>query len=254
MILRKIKKFSHLIFLLSLLLLLLQCGLNDYPYLYPPDLRQTIFGHGGAGTIIIRNDPDNDIDEFLGYELYYKFYNSGTQEPDRANDSRVIFSVNNPEPRNLISLGFRRVNTNQSYDITTRSPMIRITNKNTNYDIIFDFSGILGFGIIDKTFIPKVYGTTTTEIPLYRGRNNVTGLNDVIEYDFYDVPPTNNYKSFGNLLNTEKNTNIIPGDLQGLADAAYNSEITLSLYIFAFGRYENQPIYSKPLEIGFIYY
>jgi len=228
-----LKKKSYLLFLSLLSLLLLQCGLNTYPYLYPPDTVTRLTG--SDGVFIINNRSDNDPDVFLGYELYYKFYNASDAIVVMASDDRTLFSVEQPTPTDITRLGFKRVNTVPDRLKTTRTPMIPISfsDRNSSFNINFDFFGVAGS---ESPIIPEVTYLSYPGVPLYR---------QVLDPDV-DSADKINYKSFGDIIN--ELSKIQDSDVPG-------TWVTLSLYVFAYGKYNRvYNIYSKPLWLGYINY
>jgi len=235
MIPHNIKNKLYLLFLPLLLLLLLQCGLNTYPYLYPPDtvVRLT----GSDVEFIIANRGDNNPDVFLGYELYYKFYNFTDATVAMANDDRAIFSIDQPTPNDVTRLGFRRVNTVPTDDRTTRIPMIPVnySDRKNNFNITLNFFGVASGENAVPRIIPEVSYLSYPIVELYR---QVLDPDDDIK---------NKYKSFGDLIN-ELSGGSRDSDLP-------STWVTLSLYIFAYGKYDKvYNIYSKPLWLGYINY
>ena len=238
MIPHNIKNKLYLLFLSLPLLLFLQCGLNTYPYLYPPDTVARL--SGSDGIFVIANRSDND-DAFLGYDLYYKFYNFTDANVTMASDDRAIFSVEQPTPTDVTRLGFRRVNTIPDTDKPpTRSPMIPVYpgDRNSSFNIRLDFTGVssLSAETAIPPIIPEVNYLSNQTVYLYR---------QVLDPDD-DSPIKNKYKSFGDLRN----------ELSGQRDADLpQGRATLSLYIFAYGKYNKvYNIYSKPLWLGYIDY
>jgi hypothetical protein len=95
------------------------CGLYSYPYIYPPDIQRTMIGTSQVVSII--NTGDNDPDVFQGYEIYYKFYERKNFSSQYGSDLKTLFSVEEPEPRDIENLGYRRANTIE--DATKTSPI-----------------------------------------------------------------------------------------------------------------------------------
>ncbi len=200
------------------------CGLNDYPYIYAPD---TTSLSGTPGIIKIYNRDDNDPDVFQGYELYYKFYEFSSDTTNMASDYKSLFSVEEPEPSNLTTLGFKRINTVSTTDKKTTYPMIYIdhSDRDSEFTITLDFSDVAA-----SVKNPTVNYLSYPEITLYR--------------TVVDPDDTDNYKSFiyDDLSNTED------------SDISHN-RVTLSLFVFSYGKYDNvYNIYSRPVWLGYIQY
>ncbi|MCL2792651.1 MAG: hypothetical protein FWD87_06130 [Spirochaetaceae bacterium] len=237
MINHSIKKIYLIFLLLSLFLLLPQCGLHSFPYLEPPSIERI------GETFRITNTNDNP-EVFRGYELFYKFYDIGDSS-GVSDDIRFITSFTQPDPRPIFTRARRFFRINTAPDIhapPTGTPNIFLGSGNRHggfaIDIIFDGIGIS----TDITFNPRlVY--SGQDIPLFR---------DVTDPDpGVMATPNVNYKSFGNLRNI--NVPAAPRD-QDLPMPAGEYHVTLYLWIFARGIYNNTPIFSRPVELGNISY
>ena len=243
MIPHNLKNKIYLVFsLLVLLLLLTQCGLNTYPYIYPPNMGPNPLT-GSDSPCYILNRGDNDPDVFLGYELYYKFYNFSDATSAMATDDRSIFSVEQPTPSDVTRLGFRRVNNVSNTDQTTRYPMIPLifADRNRVFNLTFDFTGVSPDTAENIKVIPNANYLNNSGNPI-----SVNLYRQVTDPDDDSVPRRNNYKSFGDLRN----------DISGSRDSDLpGNSVTLSLYVFAYGKYNKvYNIYSKPLWLGYINY
>ncbi len=224
------KIFIFLILLPLCLLLTLQCGLNSYPYLYPPAVLRF---NPDIATVTNRDDYDPDV--FQGYELYYKFYDYNDATSQIIADDKIIMSVDEPKPEDVAARGYRRVNTVSDSDQMTRYPMIPINygNRDSSFDLRIDFTGATnntGVNPGDNGAIPSVTYLANPPVFLYR--------------TVLDPEDTNGkkYKSFGNISKAEDN------------DILYD-RVTLSMYIFAYGKYDKvYNIYSKPELLGSIDY
>jgi len=215
-----------IIFLPALFIFIFQgCGLNDYPYIYAPEVSALT---GSPGIIKIYNRSDNDPDVFQGYELYYKFYNYDSSISDRTSDYKNLFSVEEPEPSDLANLGFKRINTVSNPDLKTPYPMIAVdySDRDSSFEIILDFSRVSDITEV----IPTVNYSGYDELYLYR---------IVIDPDNTDY-----YKTF------------IKSDISkdDDSDISYN-RVSLSLFVFSYGKYDRvYNIYSKPVWLGYIDY
>lgn len=198
------------------------CGLYSYPYIYPPDIQRTMTGTPQVVSII--NTGDNDPDVFQGYEIYYKFYERDNFSSQYGSDLKTLFSVEEPEPRDIENLGYRRANTIEDATKTSPVPMVFIdySDRDDYFSIDIDFTEIL------SNVKPEITYNGNT-LNLYRGR-------DIRDQEDNDI-----YKSF-------INEDIDIGD----NDIAYDS-VTLYMYVFAYGKYDKvYNIYSKPVGLGSI--
>ncbi len=209
-----------IIFLPALFFFLIQgCGLNDYPYIYAPEVSALT---GSSGNIKIYNRSDNDSDVFQGYELYYKFYNKANFKAENAADYNNLFSVEEPEPSDLANLGFKRINTVNNTDSKTPYPMIPIDYNDRDESFVIN----IDFTYIASDTIPTVDYNNTK---LYR----------VVT----DPADTDYYKSF------------IYDDMSESDSDVPVADVTLSLFVFSYGKYDRvYNIYSKPVWLGYIDY
>lgn len=200
------------------------CGLYSYPYIYPPDVSNSYSGSSGISYII--NTGVNDPDVFQGYEIYYKFYDFNNHVSLHRSDHIALFSVEEPEPRDITNLGYRRANTTEDATKSSPVPMIFIdySDRDDSFEIKMDFTNI-AFGV--KPYLS--YSGNT--IYLYRA---------VKDKD-------NDNKTFKSFI-----TDDIDKDKDD--DIGYDS-VTLYMYVFAYGKYDKvYNIYSKPVELGYINY
>jgi len=228
------RKKMYLIFLLLLTFLLLpQCGLHSFPHLEPPSVQRI-----GLEIFYITNTNDNP-DIFRGYELFYKFHHH-SDTSGIANDIRDISSFTQPDPRPLFTRTrrFFRVNTapdTQSPPTGTPNIFLGTGQRHEGFTIEINFEGINTSSAVN--FNPT----------LRYSNQNILLFRDVTNPDNTDNP-TLYYKSFGHLRNI--NTAVRDADLSPGNDY----HITLYLWIFARGIYNNTPIFSKAVELGNITY
>lgn len=85
------------------------CGLPTIPFLDPPRRADPPYeGSSDNAILYFDHNPSNDIDDFKGYELFYKFYtrDQRTQIDDDANE--IASDTGAPNPRLLSRHGFVR--------------------------------------------------------------------------------------------------------------------------------------------------
>ena len=219
------RNYQFLISAVILVILTQGCGLNNYPYIKAPTVRAL---NGSSGVFSIFNRDDNDPDIFQGYELYYKFYDAANSQALRETDYNSLFSVEEPEPADIIKLGFKRINTVSTINQRTPYPMIPIdySDRDNYFEIKIDFSAV-DYSI--NQVIPKVSYLSNDLISLFRV---------VIDPDHID-----SYKSF------------IVDDLSIIDTDISSVPVTLSLFVFSYGKYDRvYNIYSKPVWLGYIDY
>lgn len=118
--------------------ILLGCGLETYVYIHPistDDVKsdQTI------GYYQFRHNTENDIDEFLGYEIFYKLYAAGSdtilQERTALEDLTYIGTESSITSKGFVRLRFKEVD-------DTNKPLLFISpgQRSTSWVFKLDFS------------------------------------------------------------------------------------------------------------------
>ncbi|GEM_PF-1291732 len=125
------------------------CGLETYTYLYPVNT-DTISSDPTIGYYQFKHNTDNDIDEFQGYEIFYKLYAADSSEilSDRSSLENVYLSTEAPLTgatggRKFSRLRLKRISDNRLFD--TLRPLLEIPSgqKGTPWVFKFDFSPLL---------------------------------------------------------------------------------------------------------------
>ncbi len=131
------------------------CGLEVGVFLFAPreDLIRDLSlpSRGTANsipTVLFFNNPSNDVAGFLGYEIYYKFYNHSVADEQFADDRDFIRDSGFPRPDIALSgRGYRRMTTPGAL----QPPLIRINNADEPLPIEVAF---FPFGTPDSPFDP----------------------------------------------------------------------------------------------------
>lgn len=95
--------------LLALVLGAASCGLPTIPFLDPP--RDPGFPDGGSPEnriLTFSHNPNNDDDDFQGYELYYKLYTDDQSQLIDTDTDFIEATPRQPGPSRLITRGFVR--------------------------------------------------------------------------------------------------------------------------------------------------
>ena len=199
------------------------CGLYTSPYLSAPNV--TTFEPGIPSSALIYNRSDNDPEVFRGYEIYYKYYNSHSEIAD---DDKKIFNTSEPEPDDLKNVGYRRLNTVLTTEETTTYPMIPVdySDRDTSFTL--------------TVYFDEVSSDTAPRVE-YSGYSDRTLRRNITQYN--STSGKTEYKTF------------IPADHDSGDSDRSSGELTLSLYVFAYGKDDNvYNIYSKPVWLGYITY
>ncbi len=225
-----------------MVVLLCSCGLYSYPYIYAPSLK------GGTATtaqhqVIIVNDGRNDPAVFRGFELYYKFYNKNTAYDQQRQDHNSIFSVKEPDYTALKGAGYTRCRTVKLFKKDTTTPMIPVPTdeRDNDFELYINFAPIaLNDFYQDELFITYLEGLA---VPLYRAikdQNPDTGERQAAGGKADD----DIYKDF--------NIDDVQYSTYGDSDLPSTDQVTLSMYIIAYGTHENHNLYSKPVWLGIV--
>jgi hypothetical protein len=115
------------------------CGIPEYIYLAPPILGNI---DASIATLQFAHDPDNDVESFLGYEIYYKFYDPALTPEERSAVLQADASaISGASPPSLVSVltsrGYRRIRTPDN-----DQPAVRIdpADKGDAFSIQLTFS------------------------------------------------------------------------------------------------------------------
>ncbi|MCX7787167.1 MAG: hypothetical protein N2442_05680 [Spirochaetes bacterium] len=124
--------------------ILVSCGLETYTYLYPLNT-DTIYSDPTVGYYKFTHNTDNDLDEFLGYEIFYKFYTPDSSEilSDRSSLENVYLATESPiTVKRFSRLRLKRLSDHRLFD--TR-PLLEIPmeQRGTPWVFKFDFSPLL---------------------------------------------------------------------------------------------------------------
>ena len=127
--------------------ILISCGLESYTYLYPvsPD---TIFSDPIVGYYQFNHNKENDLDEFLGYEIFYKLYdpNSSAILSDRGSLENTYIATEYPitTTQKFARLRLKRIG-GETPVILDQSPLLEISSGQRGIPWVFkfDFSPLL---------------------------------------------------------------------------------------------------------------
>jgi len=128
--------FTAAFFVLSSILL--GCGLETYVYIHPIST-DDVQSDQTIGYYQFRHNTENDIDEFLGYEIYYKLYAAGSdtilQDRTALEDLTYIGTESSITSRGFVRLRFKEVD-------DTNKPLLLISpgQRSTSWVFKLDFS------------------------------------------------------------------------------------------------------------------
>lgn len=125
---------------MSAVLGLAGCGIESITFVEGPLEDEVDSDLLGARITFNHNDsPANQSDDFLGYELHYKFYrNNATDDPYVSDQNSILAEPVPTGIGRLTNRGYRRIIREQQ---ESAIPTILVTNKGLGYTITLDFSG-----------------------------------------------------------------------------------------------------------------
>ncbi len=153
---------------LSVLAILVGCGLEDYEYLPPPVLPKYL-DQSEFGKLSFAHDPAVfSGTNFLGYEIYYRIFPWSNGAWD--NLVRDTDALRNSGLAALDSLGYRRLTTGQ---YGSGSPLLEMIEESGPQTVTVDFSTFLreqySLGVLSTPpSLVVVAGATRMENTLYR--------------------------------------------------------------------------------------
>ena len=127
--------------------LLFSCGLETYTYLYPIRT-DTVSSDSTVGYYQFTHNTDNDLDEFLGYEIFYKLYDPNSSEilNDRSSLENTYLATESPitgsTGRNFSRLRLKKASDNTIID---NKPLLEVSSgqRGTPWVFKIDFSPLL---------------------------------------------------------------------------------------------------------------
>jgi len=220
-------------FLISLAILcfLPQCGLGYIPFLSEP---LSLFANDADKTFQFKRTSDNTEAEFLGFEIYYKFYTESV-EPD---NTIITYSALSPN-------GFSRLSSSDDLRNHISKPLIKIPFGNTN-TITFT---------LDFNQVPeKDPETSSTDLTV-----GDVSLRRSVYYDSDQGTEPDHCKHFPETEDDtpetyEDNDNDIDSSVWTIISTAPTSDnVKLALYVLSYGL-ENYtlPLHSDALYLGYI--
>jgi hypothetical protein len=211
----------------SLLLLLSGCGLEQvFIQLIPPEPDY----ESGVQYFKFKKVTDGtDVEpEFLGFELYYRFFEDGES---------IVF-VNTFEE--FAAKGYRRVYSSSDRVGTITRPLIRVydtaapNDRERTFTVTVDFTnaGDADYPLISDDADPALH------IPI-----DVQDIRRGVTYS--KVGQTDVYKSFWDFEQEDK-------DISGIDWTSFQTKGTLVLYVLSYGKDEisYRDLYSEPVYLG----
>ncbi len=246
------RRLYHLFALIGALWLvfpLTTCGLDVMVYLEPPredtvSPSVPIDGRNDPAASTFRHNRRNNIQEFLGYEVYYRFYVDGDGVfPDHK---ASIANANSLRPdTQLEGLGYRRL----AREGSSTPPLIRIPegiwgefspNDPLNIATVFFPSSPPAGAPDDDAYVAWPTTPAETNFEIYVLRRTVSTAGD--QRRFFPIDDTNYDKT----VHYD-----IPATVQERIGTNDINEINLALFVFAYGiDYSSfRPIFSEAVPL-----
>ena len=238
-----------------LILLLNTCGIEQFIQLNQPSTPQKV-----GPTITFRKTTNNSEQEFIGFDLYYRFYDAG-QNPFSDLSDIIEFE-------DLGTNGFRRLHA-RSDNQNTGPPLVRIQPNdrtpggsppdNDEFTLTIDFTGLQSTLKLEDPF-PQIFDDGTSGL--------IDAIDGDVALDTYPPPPILikitdirrdvydgfDYKSFSEFsdddsdLTSEMKTTVNNGQpLQNIQIVLYVVSYGLDVFGGTF-----KPLHSEPLLLGII--
>lgn len=237
---------------LMLLMLSAACGIPTIQYLGPPDPREVeVLSFAPPRVVFTHNTADNDTGNFLGYEVYYKFYSYQAdydQGPFGTDYDFFDTTASGAGISTIENRGFYRVSSLGETPGTTSPPLIEIPPDQTDveFQVTLEFPNANAasnpeparLSLID----PDTPGTVTA-FELIRDPDLFAGLIDInfaedIGFESDDI-------------STDPNDPDVPADIPET-----DLYLHMGLVLLAYGSdYDNPsgatfgPLYSDPLML-----
>ncbi|MFW6338055.1 MAG: hypothetical protein ACOC25_03945 [Alkalispirochaetaceae bacterium] len=218
------------------------CGVPTISYIAEP-----IYQRGTGDTLEFEHNPENDSQDFKGYDLYYKIYNANDTDSIDS-DRSYIEGADTPGTSRLVVRNFlRMVRTDSGEPGGTgqREPPVlpvSLGARDSSFTVLVDFSAAEG------TVVTRNPGESETEVFLYRQNVLLTDQTPATEFDrFLDpdafqyipgAPETENDADLAEMLGGEE------------YDETNTYEAAVAVIAYGIDATNFQQIYSIPIHLG----
>jgi hypothetical protein len=212
-----------------LFVFLFSCGIESYPYLYPPEVSSIL---ENEKIMTFSNNEENNPDLFIGFEVYYKFYTDDSGHADFGDMTTDINSITSQTNVNtLTQMGFSRlyvVSPPSSVSQTVPAIDIPFSDRTSYFEVTVDFSTIA----TDDTYPSCNYLSTSLQLGRWVREEGST-VYELKGFNPASFPDTVDYSDI---------------------DSSYYDDIDYVwcvLYVLAYGRYDFiNDLYSSPVLLG----
>ena len=200
------------------------CGIDSFAALEAPDPDFVIEPLIGETRFIFDHNTSNSGNDFLGYELYYKFYTLD-QESTRQSDVSAIEGTTVPGTSTLVSRGYRRIRRPGG-----ERPVIGIdpADKPSDITITIDMAANPYPEVYLDIYAPAWVDDLVREVV-------EEGQTDPIEKGFLDI-------------------DIVEGDSDVPSSYVNGTSIDMAVFVIAYGidAGDLREIYSGPTYLGYV--
>lgn len=214
-----------------LLLHLASCGIESIAFVEGPEpvlentpLARITFDHN--------NSDANQSDDFLGYELYYKFYDDAVIDPWEDDQDSILAEPIPTGTGRLTNRGYRRIIRGDQEEAI---PAVLVTNKGLSYNVQLDFFDSPLDPTDDDATASWDDGTQTTIVL----RRNALA----------DDVPGQEFKSFFGSFNEDDDD--VDSDIEA---AAASNDLGVAIYGLGYGIEGGtfHQLYSEPVYLGYM--
>jgi hypothetical protein len=208
---------------------LVSCGIESISFVEGPDEPFNEDTLGATITFDHNNSFVNQSDDFLGYELYYKFYDDSVIDPWEDDQNSILAEPIPTGIGRLTNRGYRRIIRGDQEEAI---PVILVTNKGLSYTIELDFFKSGG----DTDAVASWDDGTPTTIILRRN----TPADDV---------PGQEFRSFFGAFDEAHED--VDSDIEAAAAA---NELGVAIYGLGYGIEGGtfRQLYSEPVYLGYM--
>ncbi|MFP4534520.1 MAG: hypothetical protein ACLFNP_02275 [Spirochaetaceae bacterium] len=217
------------------------CGVPTISYIAEP-----IYQRGTGDILEFKHNPENDSQDFKGYDLYYKIYNANDTDSIDS-DRSYIEGADTPGTSRLVVRNFlRMVRTDSGEPGGTgqREPPVlpvSLGARDSSFTVLVDFSAAEG------TVVARNPGESETEVFLYRQNVLLTDQTPATEFDRFLDPDAFEYIPGAP---EEENDADLAEMLTDEYDETNTYEAAVAVIAYGIDATNFQQIYSIPIHLG----
>ncbi|MFW6251197.1 MAG: hypothetical protein ACOC47_08800 [Alkalispirochaetaceae bacterium] len=217
------------------------CGVPTISYIAEP-----IYQRGTGDTLEFEHNPENDSEDFKGYDLYYKIYNANDTDSIDS-DRSYIEAADTPGTSRLVVRNFLRMVRTDSGEPGGRGqrepPVLPVSlgARDSSFTVLVDFSAAEG------TVVTRNPGESETDVSLYRQNVLLTDQTPATEFDRFLDPDAFQY--IPGAPETENDADLAEM-LREEYDETNTYEAAVAVIAYGIDATNFQQIYSIPIHLG----